>query len=214
MTLARFVRSLLLAGSVICALGAPETALARPGIVALEKNQYLHGDFTLNRHLNGFSDGLKSQGEFVLVPATGLIWQTKTPFPGTTVLGPGGIVNIDANGERSQLGTGAAQFGIFVDLISSVLAGNWSALENRFHVEFSPPGDNTDIWQVKLTPFGESAIGGQITDIVAIGDDFVQQVRLNKPGGDFDDITLSAQQTANLPLPKDKADLLPKADPK
>jgi hypothetical protein len=209
LTLARFVRSLLLAGSVFCALAAPHAALARPGVVALEKSQYLQGDFTLNRHLSGFDKGLKSQGDFVLVPGAGLIWQTTAPFPGTTVLGPGGIVNIDANGDRNKLGTGEAQFGIFVDLISSVLEGNWSALENRFHVEFSPPGNDT--WQVKLTPFGESAIGGQITDIVATGDTFVQQVRLNKPGGDFDDISLSRQQTRNLPLPDDKAALLPKA---
>jgi len=209
LTFARIMRSLLLAGSVICALGTPLSVHARPGVVALEKNQYLRGDFTMNRHLSGFNDGLKSQGEFVLVPGAGLIWQTNAPFPGTTVLGPGGIVNIDADGDRTRLGTGAAQFGIFVDLISSVLAGNWSALENRFHVEFSPPGDTT--WQVKLTPFGESAIGGQITDIIATGDTFVQQVRLNKPGGDFDDITLTQQHAENLPLPKEKADLLPKA---
>ncbi|PKR53130.1 LolA family protein [Thalassospira marina] len=207
MTLARFVHSLLLAGFIgTCAI-VPVTASARPGAVALEKGQYLAGDFTLNRHLAGFDGGLESTGEFTLVPGSGLIWQTSNPFPGTTILGPGGITNIDAEGEKSQVAAGNAQFGVFVDLISSVLEGNWAALENRFHVEFSKPDQSP--WQVRLTPFGESAIGGQITDIIATGTNFVEQVRLNKPGGDFDDITLARQQAKSLPLPADKASLLP-----
>ena len=207
MNRARFVRSLLIVGFIGSAVLLPRLASARPGAVALEKGQYLAGEFSLDRHLAGFDNGLKSNGEFTLVPGSGLIWQTTKPFPGTTILGPAGITNIDADGEKSSVVGGNAQFGVFVDLISSVLEGNWSALENRFHVEFSPPAQNP--WQVRLVPFGESAIGGQIIDIVASGTDYVDQVRLNKPGGDYDDITLTAQQAKPLPLPKGKAALLP-----
>lgn len=207
MTPARFVRSLLCIGLIASTMLLPKPASARPGAVALEKGHYLVGEFSLDRHLDGFDTALKSNGDFTLVPKGGLIWQTKKPFPGTTILGPTGITNIDADGEKSSVVGGNAQFGVFVDLISSVLEGNWSALENRFHVEFSPPSEPE--WQVRLVPFGESAIGGQIIDIVASGTRYVDQVRINKPGGDYDDITLTDQQTKALPLPKDKASLLP-----
>lgn len=199
---------------IACLLIAAPIALAhaRPGTtVPIKDGAYLHGTFVMERHLAGFDKPLKSTGQFALVPARGLVWQTTSPFPGSTILTDHGITNIDADGTAHKIGNDTAQFGVFINLISSVLAGNWSALESRFDVQFSPPDEK--IWQVRLTPFSESAIGGQIIDINASGTRFVDHVILHKPGGDFDDITLSDQTISDLPLPDDFAKLMDRGMP-
>ena len=131
------------------------------------------------------------------------------PFPGTTILDDHGITRIDDQGNRDELARGD-QFRQFVELISAVLAGNWQPLEQRFDIT----RDTTEqgAWQVILTPKDGSNIAQQISKITAAGTDFVEAVRLEKPTGDHDAITLADQALQSLPLPPEFAALLTGAD--
>lgn len=176
-----------------------------PSPATIGTEQYLGGSFSMNRHLDGFEKPLTSNGDFVLSPANGLAWRTLQPFPGTTILDDHGITRIDDQGNRDELARGD-QFRQFVELISAVLAGNWQPLEQRFDIA----KDTTEngAWKVILTPKDGSTIQSQISKITATGTDFVENVRLEKPTGDHDVITLSDQALQGLPLPPEFADLL------
>tara|TARA_R100001143_G_scaffold37623_1_gene35127 strand:- start:247 stop:882 length:636 start_codon:yes stop_codon:yes gene_type:complete len=176
-----------------------------PTPATIDQDQYLGGSFTMDRHLDGFEKPLTSNGDFVLSPARGLVWRTLAPFPGTTILDDHGITRIDDQGNRDELARGD-QFRQFVELISAVLAGNWQPLEQRFDIT----RDTTEngAWQVILTPKDGSTIQNQISKIIATGTDFVENVRLEKPTGDHDAITLSDQSLQGLPLPPEFAALL------
>ena len=176
-----------------------------PAPATINQDQYLGGSFTMDRHLDGFDKPLTSNGDFVLSPTKGLVWRTLQPFPGTTILDDHGITRIDDQGNRDELARGD-QFRQFVELISAVLAGNWQPLELRF--EIAKDTTEQGAWQVILTPKNGSTIQNQISKITATGTDFVENVRLEKPTGDHDAITLSDQSLQGLPLPPEFADLL------
>ncbi len=200
-----------LATAVLLVAGMTGTARADdiPAPATIGTEQYLGGSFTMDRHLDGFDKPLTSNGDFVLSPTKGLVWRTLQPFPGTTILDDHGITRIDDQGNRDELARGD-QFRQFVELISAVLAGNWQPLEQRFDIA----KDTTEqgAWQVILTPRDGSTIQSQITKITATGTDFVESVRLEKPTGDHDAITLSDQALQTLPLPPEFAALLTGAD--
>lgn len=203
------IRRLIASVATAVLMTASMTGTARaddiPSPATIGTEQYLGGTFTMDRHLDGFDKPLSSNGDFVLSPANGLVWCTLAPFPGTTILDDHGITRIDDQGNRDELARGD-QFRQFVELISAVLAGNWQPLEQRFDIA----KDTTEqgAWQVILTPKDGSTIQNQISKITATGTDFVENVRLEKPTGDHDAITLSDQALQGLPLPPEFADLL------
>jgi hypothetical protein len=203
--IASVATAILLTASMIGTARADD--IPAPATIGTE--QYLGGSFTMDRHLDGFEKPLTSNGDFVLSPARGLVWRTLQPFPGTTILDDHGITRIDDQGNRDELARGD-QFRQFVELISAVLAGNWQPLEQRFDIT----RDTTEqgAWQVILTPKDGSNIAQQISKITAAGTDFVEAVRLEKPTGDHDAITLADQALQSLPLPPEFAALLTGAD--
>jgi len=196
-----------IATAALLAAGMAGTARADdiPSPATIGTEQYLGGSFTMDRHLDGFEKPLTSNGDFVLSPANGLVWRTLAPFPGTTILDDHGITRIDDQGNHDELARGD-QFRQFVELISAVLAGNWQPLEQRFDIAKATTEHGA--WQVILTPKDGSTIQNQISKITATGTDFVENVRLEKPTGDHDAITLSDQSLQGLPLPPEFADLL------
>jgi len=200
-----------LATAALLATGMAGTAHADdiPAPTTINQDQYLGGSFTMDRHLDGFDKPLSSNGDFILSPARGLVWRTLAPFPGTTILDDHGITRIDDQGNRDELARGD-QFRQFVELISAVLAGNWQPLEQRFDITRDTIENGT--WQVILTPKDGSTIQNQISKITATGTDFVENVRLEKPTGDHDAITLADQVLQSLPLPPEFAALLTGAD--
>ncbi|MDP2698560.1 outer membrane lipoprotein carrier protein LolA [Thalassospira sp.] len=189
---------------LVCATVTPPHAQSR-NPAGIGQDQYLQGQFSMDRHLAGFDKPLTSEGEFTLSPATGLIWHTITPFPGMTVLDDHGITRIDDQNNRENL-AGGDQFRPFIELISAVLAGNWDPLRERFDIVQQTAKGN-DPWQIVLTPKGGSPIAGQISKITATGTQFVDVVQIAKPSGDRDAITLSGQELHDMPLPADLADI-------
>lgn len=191
-----------------------DAALPAAKLQQIGDDQYLAGGFRLDRYLAGFEQPLVSQGAFTLSPGDGLVWQNREPFPDVTVMTDRGITRIGDDGRRETIANGA-QFNQFITLISAVLSGNWDALSQHFTVtersaetDDGTDGDSARTWQIELTPIAGRPIADQIAHITASGRDFVDHVRIDKPTGDHDVITLSNQTAVSLPLPDDIAALL------
>ncbi|MBN8198289.1 LolA family protein [Thalassospira povalilytica] len=203
-----------------------DAALPAAKLQQIGDDQYLAGAFRLDRYLAGFEQPLISKGAFTLSPGDGLVWQNREPFPDVTVMTDRGITRIGDDGRRETI-TNGAQFNQFITLISAVLSGNWDALsqhftvtersaemdvensvENNAETDDGTDGDSASTWQIELTPIAGRPIADQIAHITASGREFVDHVRIDKPTGDHDEITLSNQTAASLPLPDDIAALL------
>lgn len=195
---------------MLIAVAAAHSALAespQPGGPRLGADQYLRGDFVMERHLAGFEKPLTSRGHFVVAPASGLIWQTREPFAGTTILTPSGIDRLDAGGTRSHVASGD-QFAAIARLIADMLAGDIAALKDGFSISTRQQEDGR--WSALLTPANGNPVAAAVSQLEAEGGQFVSQVKVGRPGGDFDLITLENQSVAALPLPDEAAQLLGK----
>jgi hypothetical protein len=187
----------LLAGSV-----AADAARPRP----LAAGESLRGRFTQERHLQGFSAPLKSEGSFVLVPGQGLIWRGEKPFETTTVITPAGILQMAGGVETARLSAARAPFlARFYDMLSGALAGDWHGFERDFTV--TTHADDKQ-WTMTLEPRRpDVASTAQMEALAVTGTAFVDAVEIRKPGGDWDRLTFLDQAVSREPLPQGDAAL-------
>jgi len=169
----------------------------------LSEGQVLRGEFTQERHLQGFANSLRSEGKFVLAPGYGLIWQTEKPFAITTVITAAGLAQ-EVNGNQT-LKLEAAKLPFLnqlYDMLSGALTGDWTKLETSFSVARS--GDDQH-WQVALRPRKADDPGMPFQAIDVTGSQFVDELQLKKPDGDFDRLDFYDQAISDQPLTEAEA---------
>ena len=168
--------------------------------------QVLRGQFVQDRQLAGFAKPLRSEGTFVLVPGTGLIWQNVKPFQGTTVITPAGIVQV-ANGQVAMHIDSARVPGLsrFYDVLGAAVSGNVKPLQQVFAVAQSGSAP----WRIVLTPLHpDNPAMAQLKSLTLTGGHFVETVDVDKGGGDIDHITFLDQHTTAADLTPDEKALL------
>jgi hypothetical protein len=172
----------------------------------LSAGQVLRGRFTQDRHLRGFDAPLRTEGRFVLAPGRGLIWQAETPFAVTTVITAAGLVqNVDGS-ETMRLPAARLPFlSRLYAMLSGALSGDWRGLEPDFVVVRS--GDAAH-WQAELTPRRPDAVGMPFSGITVSGSQFVDQVRINKPNGDWEQLAFLNQILSDGPVAAGEASIL------
>ncbi|MDA8230037.1 MAG: hypothetical protein M0006_01725 [Magnetospirillum sp.] len=176
--------------ATLLSLMAASPAAADPA--TLTEGQVLRGRFVQERHLQGFSQPLRSEGDFVLVPGKGLIWRAEIPFPVTTVVTPAGLVQSVAGQETTRLPAARLPFlSRLYAMMGGAMAGDWSALDGEFTVARRQDGKTL---RVTLSPRrnGDPAAAA-LKEIDAQVGRFVEAVDLVKPGGDFDHLVFSGQ---------------------
>jgi hypothetical protein len=177
---------------------------------ALQPGQVLRGRFVQERHLQGFTAPLKTEGHFLLAPGKGLIWRAETPFAVTTVISAAGLVQ-EVNGTQTmRLPASRLPFlARLYDMLGGALAGDWRGLEGDFVVTRSG-GDQA--WTVALTPRkAADAMTMPFAAITARGGRFVDGVKMAKPDGDSDDLAFLDQTLSAAPLTGDEAAALESA---
>jgi len=189
---------------VLAAFLAASVALADgPTEKRLSEGQVLRGEFVQERHLEGFTNPLRSEGKFVLAPGHGLIWQTEKPFAITTVITAAGLAQ-EVNGNQT-LKLEAAKLPFLnqlYDMLSGALTGDWAKLEAGFAVTRS--GDDRH-WQVALQPRKADDPGMPFKAIDVTGSQFIDELLLTKPSGDFDKLEFHDQAIADQPLTQAEA---------
>jgi len=187
---------MLLAGSAHAEGAAPQLITA---------GEILRGHFLQERELAGFSRPLRSEGSFVLAPGTGLIWRGEKPFASTTIVSSAGIVQLSGNQEAMRLP--AAQLpGLnrLYEVLGAALSGDIAPLRQTFTVLRSTQGDR---WQIALTPLQTGGVA-QLKSLVLSGERFVEDVKIDRGGGDVDNITFLDQTVSHADLTADEKSLL------
>src|SRR5208283_3218706 len=133
--------ALTLVCAAIVALASASHADVAAVWPSLAPGSTLYGRFTQEQYLKGLTAPLKTEGDFVVVPARGIIWRSAQPVRSVTV--------ITAAGMRA-------------------IVGDWSALRQDFAVTCS--GDR-NAWRVILTPLDSaSPLAARLTSVVLTGD--------------------------------------------
>ena len=123
--------------SPLALLLVPALAQAAPVPAALTAHlreaACIHLDFTQTRTLAALSRPLKASGSLVLARDQGVIWTVRQPIAITYVMGPKGLLVVDAYGTRERKTTReapmVAQMG---RILQALTRGDWPALESWF----------------------------------------------------------------------------------
>lgn len=176
---ALFVVMALLLASSATAYGGVRDKLARPAV--------LRGTFEQSRHLQGFHNPLVSQGDFVVARDRGVLWETRKPFPSTTVISKDRVVTRQGDGSSQVVvDKSQSQAANMVNaLMPALLGGDVETLAKYFTPkETDLPGGE---WRLELSPRA-SGLAHVFSRIVLQGDRYVRSVHLDEKGGDSTDI--------------------------
>jgi hypothetical protein len=166
--------------------------------------QMLQGRFVQERALAGIPRPLRSEGRFLLVPGTGLIWRAEKPFASVTVITPGGLTQAVSDQQTLNLPATRLPFlKPFYDMLSGALAGDWKAIEQNFTVTREDQGPN---WGVRLLPKTADA-SMPFESIRLSGTTFVDSVEIAKSGGDQERLVFTDQTLAPASIPPEDARL-------
>lgn len=154
----------------------------------LQRPQNIKGDFTQQRFLRGTNKPIIAQGQFVLVPKAGLLWQMKKPFADTMRVRKSGIDQLNANNKWIASKQSASAQKNQVKLFLDLLAGQTNGIQSQFTMQLQGTAQN---WKLQLQP--KSVLMKQIfTRIDIQGDESVKKIVLSEVQGDRTEITFSA----------------------
>ena len=178
------------------AYGGVRDQLARPAV--------LRGQFEQSRHLQGFRNPLVSRGDFVVARDRGVLWETRKPFPSTTIITRERVLTRQRDGS-SQVVVDASQSqaaGMVNALLPALLGGDVQTLSKYFALkETVLPGG---AWRLELSPRA-SGLAHVFTRIVLQGDRYVRSVHLDEKGGDNTDIVF--QSLIDMPSQLDASEV-------
>jgi hypothetical protein len=163
--------------------GAPQLVTA---------GETLRGRFVQERSLAGFDKPLRTEGEFVLAPGTGLLWRGEKPFVSATVITATGIVQFAGDQETMRLPAKQMPgMDRLYEVLSAALSGDVTPLRRTFSVnETSQSGH----WRIALAPLSSgNAPVAPIKSLTLTGEHFVDSVEVDRGNGDVDRITFLNQ---------------------
>jgi hypothetical protein len=168
--------------------------------------QALRGHFVQDRQLAGFMRPLRSEGSFVLVPGTGLIWSGQKPFSNVTVITSNGILQL-ANGQVAMRLQASRIPGLshLYEVLGAAVSGDIEPLRRTFTVmQSGSPAQ----WRLVLTPLhSENPAMAQLKSLTLTGGRFVDAIEIDKGGGDVDRITFLDQRAEASHLTADEKEL-------
>lgn len=176
------IRTWLLLLAIVLAL--PARAGEGEGVAArLAQPPVLRGQFEQSKQLQGFRHPLVSRGDFLLVRARGVAWDTREPFASTTLLTRDRLLTRLPDGSQQVLLETAGSPGMAAvnALLMALVAGDLPALAARFKLEETLLDDGR--WQLRLLP-DEDSLRQVFAGITLGGDRFVREVRIEETGGD------------------------------
>lgn len=159
----------------------------------------LRGEFTQEKHVEGFRNPLRSSGRFLMARSHGVLWQTLAPFPSEVVLTRDRILSRQEDGttrvemdSRQQPALRTINAVMF-----ALMGGDVAVLAERFEAKatLSPQGD----WRLVLVPRAD-AIAQAFERVTLEGDRHVRRVEMNDRGGDRTVLVFSnlLEEPANL----------------
>ncbi|MDR0568004.1 MAG: outer membrane lipoprotein carrier protein LolA [Spirochaetaceae bacterium] len=170
----------------------PLTAETRPRFIevcaVLSKRKIVKGNFEQIKTINRLNRSLTSKGDFIIAADTGMVWETRTPFPSTLAMSKDQLIQSSPSGAKTRLNAaGNETFLRLADTISAVFSGNYQSLTEAFDAYFTESGG---VWTLGLIP-SEQAISSVASRIVISGDSVIRSILLYEQTGDAVRYTLS-----------------------
>jgi hypothetical protein len=183
----------------------PPRAAAEVGPdVQIPQGGTLRGRFIEEHSMKNPKAPLRSEGHFVLVPGTGVIWSIEKPLPLTLIVTPAGLTQ--KLGDIRLPSVPATKMPVLAratDMLSSALMGKWQKLEKDFAVtrRATPHG-----WQAVMICRPGSDI--PFKSITADGGQFVNAALVARSDGGTENFAFSDQNiSADPPTPAEVAEL-------
>lgn len=171
---------------LLLALAAPAFAgeAAGSGVRGrLAEPPVLRGQFEQRKQLQGFRNPLVSRGDFLLVRARGVAWDTREPFASSAVLTRERLLTELPDGSRRVVLDAQSSPGMAAvnSLLMALVAGDLQALAPQFETRETllPEGS----WRLVLVP-REAGLKRVFARIELRGDRHVREVDIEETGGD------------------------------
>ena len=201
----RLAAMALLLAAAVARADAPQAQGLKPG-------EYLHGDYTQERHLIGLAAPMVAEGNFALAPGKGLIWRSTKPFDTIVVITSAGIRQIVGGTEVQRLSATRLPFLTrFYGMVGGALIGDWSAVAKDFNL-----AQTTDAgtWHIVLTPLKpDDLVAGQLASIAVTGARFATEIEIHRTNGDWERIRILDAAASSDALPQAEAELFADKSP-
>jgi outer membrane lipoprotein-sorting protein len=178
--------------------------LARYGEVSrtLAEHPVVTGTFTQTRTLSRVNRTMVSSGEFIIAAGTGMVWDTRAPFPSVMAVGRDYIVQSTPRGTRTRLeARGNETFLSLADTISAVFTGDAHRLQEDFDNYFT---ESAGSWFLGLIP-REKTVRTFAAQITMSGDSVIRSITLREQNGDTVRYELSGHRFPESLTPDEKA---------
>lgn len=194
------------ASLTLLALAVPALAdRAAPDVIG--PNQTLRGHFVETRKLAGFARPLRSEGSFTLAPDKGLIWRSEVPFKNVTIISGNGILQL-VDGQEAMRLSSARLPGLshLYEALGAAVSGDTKPLEKAFVVKQTSDGDR---WRIALTPLHpDNPAMAQLKSLTVQGRRYVEEIDVDKGGGDLDQLVFSDEVVGTTGLTPDEDGML------
>lgn len=163
----------------------------------------IRGQFEQLRRLAGFSNPLRSRGDFVVARGKGMVWATREPLVSTMVATPAALVVRGADGAVQQQLRADAQPGMRMmgDAMLALMRADFAPLAQTFAIDGAVTGRAG--WQLTLVP-RDARMRHAIARIELSGDRYLREIRVIEAGGDSTEVRLQAVQGADAPTPAEE----------
>ena len=214
----RFAGASLLVVASFLTIALPLAAPAAPGASAgpssaenlaqvqrrIARVPVLRGEFSQEKHVQGFRNPLRSQGRFLIARERGVLWSTLKPFPSEMVLTRDRILTRQADG-RSRVEVDARQqpaLRTVNAMMFALMSGDVQVLTARFNVQPTLLADGG--WRLVLTP-KPGAMQQAFQRVTLEGDRFVRRVDIEEPTGDRTQLRFTGMTEIPARLSADEA---------
>jgi Outer membrane lipoprotein carrier protein LolA len=162
----------------------------------LNRVNFIKGQFTQLKKLQGLTYSLKAQGHFIFWKNQGLYLATEKPFFNAFTITSAAMINWQETGEASiaQEQTGIIQHEINKTLLA-FFSADIKAIEQKFSADWIFNNEN---WQLTLTPKLE-IIQKNMRQAVIQGNRYMESLKLIAGNGDITTITFSAHEESKAP---------------
>lgn len=181
---------------------ASDAALVSQIAARLARAKGVRAHFTQTQTLAAMKAPLVSTGSLLFFRERGVVWKIDTPYQKTWVIGDGGIVAVDAAGQRiangaAQGSRGAAEI---AKMMRTMLGGDLSALYSQFDVEARGTPAR---WQMRLVP-RQPQIAQALNGLQLEGGDYLQRLRITFANGDVTQFDFSDSAEVSELTPADR----------
>ncbi len=164
----------------------PLTERGRPEVVAIAKRMasrpLVTASFTQTKRVAKLNKTFVSRGRMIFDASRGLVWETKSPFPGTLLMTKDAIKQKTAGGKTSVLASGDNDtFKRFAGVMQAVFSGDLESIEKEFDIFYLSPAAGS--WIIGLKP-RDKTLASVVGGLALKGADGLAGISLIETSGD------------------------------